>query len=97
MTCPIQNLDGNDAKYGFTLDYLRDDGWELTASGKGIVIGGVMWPVSQMRLGATTQYGVELFASKWLLRQRGMESAAKASHAFNALVSMRAENRRQGY
>ncbi len=80
-------------------EFKGSDPWEaLKSSGQSkITIGGVMWPVSQMRLGATTQYGVELFASKWLLRQRGMEAAAKSSHAFNALVSMKAENRRQGY
>jgi len=95
MTHPIKNLTDN-AKFAFTGEYLRDSGWSLTASGKGIEIAGVMWPVSQLRVGPETQYGLELYAAKWLLRQRGMEAQAKISHAFNALCEMKAESRRTG-
>lgn len=96
MTCPITPLTEN-SKFAFTGDHWGEHGWSVTESGKGVEIAGVMWPISQLRLGDETQYGREIFAAKWLLRQRGEEAAAKTSRAFNALASMKAENRRQGY
>ncbi len=96
MTFPIAPLTDN-SKFAPTGDHWGEHGWSVTASGKGVEIAGIMWPISQLRLGAETVYGHEIFAAKWLLRQRGEEAAAKASHAFNALVAMKAENRRQGF
>ena len=96
MTCPITPLT-DDAKFAPTGDFWGEHGWTVTASGKGVEIAGVMWPVSQLRLGAETQYGHEIFVAKWLLRQRGMEAAAAAQRAHSALVEMKAQNRREGF
>ena len=94
-TCPITPLN-DDTKFAPTGDHWGEYGWSVTASGKGVEIAGVMWPVSQLRLGAETVYGREIYAAKWLLRQRGMEAAAAAQRGFNALVEMKAQNRREG-
>jgi hypothetical protein len=96
MTCPIPPLTDN-AKFAFTGEHWGEHGWSVTSSGKGVEISGIMWPISQLRIGAETQYGHEIFAAKWLLRQRGIEADAKRTDAFNALATMKAENRRQGY
>ena len=96
MPCPIAPLTNSD-KFAPTGEHWGEHGWSISASGKGVEIAGTMWPISQLRLGAETVYGREIFAAKWLLRQRGEEAAAKSSHAFNALAAMKAENRRQGF
>lgn len=95
MTCPITPLTNN-AKFAFTGDHWGEHGWAVTASGKGVEIAGVMWPVSQLRLGAETVYGREILAATWLLRQRGMEAKAKTVNAFNELRQMATASRRQG-
>ena len=94
--CPIAPMIEN-AKFAPTGDHWGEHGWAVTASGKGVEIAGVMWPVSQLRLGDETQYGREIYAAKWLLRQRGMEAAAVAQRSHSALVAMKAQNRRDGF
>ena len=94
MTNPIKPLSTDAAKFAPIGDYWGEYGWTVTASGKGVEIRGVMWPLSQLRLGAETPYGVEIFAAKWLLRERGIAEAGKTSAAYSRLASIANQTKR---
>jgi len=97
MTCPIKPLTTDATKFAFMGEHWGEHGWTVTASGKGVKIAGQMYPVSQLRLGAETGYGREIFAAKWLMRDRSIAEAGKASAAIAGLARVANERKRKLY